>query len=130
MKLVLANFSRISYDTDDGLNFVCSRESIEQCDTDKIKLTPENLRYVTIVTDEGGIIAEFTDLILVGTEENPVYGNDHETIEGYTLIIHLRQKTEIQLLTERMEALEESQEVQDGAIDDLGEAVSTLFEEE
>lgn len=129
MKIVLADFSIIPYDSDNGLNFIAARNTLEECNTDEAKLTPANLKNVELQTDEGGKLAEFQNLVLVGTEEVPVYGADEETINGYELHIHLREKTDVEVLTERMDALEESQATQDGAIDDLGEAVSGLYEE-
>ena len=99
MKIVLADFSVIQYETDNGLNFICPRK-----------------------------LAEFQNLVLVGTEEVPVYGADEETINGYELHIHLREKTDVEILTERMDALEDSQSTQDEAIDDLGIAVSEIME--
>lgn len=128
MKIVLADFSVIQYESDNGLNFICPRNTLEECNADEAKLTVDNLRNVTLTTDEGGKLAEFQNLVLVGTEEVPVYGADEETINGYELHIHLREKTDVEILTERMDALEESQETQDGAIDDLGMAVSELME--
>ena len=55
-------------------------------------------------------------------------GGIWQTLTGYTLHIHLREKTAVEALTERVDALEESQATQDGAIDDLGGAVSELME--
>lgn len=128
MKIVLADFSTIQYESDNGLNFVCPRDTLEACNADEAKLTPENLKNVELQMDDGSPIAEFTDLVLAGTEEVPIYGADEETINSYDLRIHLREKTDVEKLTERMDALEESQVLQDGAIDDLGGAVSELME--
>ena len=52
-----------------------------------------------------------------------------ETIAGYELHIHLREKTDVEILSERVDALEDSHGTQDEAIDDLGGAVSDLMEE-
>lgn len=129
MKIVLADFSVIQYESDNGLNFICPRNTLEECNADEAKLTADNLRNVTLTTDEGGVLAELHDLVLSGTEEIPVYGADEETVNGYELHIHLREKTDVELLTERVAVLEDSQSTQDEAIDDLGEAVSNLYEE-
>ena len=128
MKIILADFSVVPYESDNGLNFVTAPITLEQCNAYEALLTPANLMNVELRTDDGGVLAEFTNLILVGTEEVAVYGEDGETLTGYTLHIHLREKTAVEVLTERVDALEESQNVQDGAIDDLGGAVSDLME--
>lgn len=128
MKIILADFSVIPYESDNGLNFVTAPITLEQCNAYEALLTPDNLKNVEIQTDEGGTLSHLVNLILVGTEEVAVYGEDGETLTGYTLHIHLREKTAVEVLTERVDALEESQIVQDGAIDDLGGAVSDLME--
>lgn len=130
MKIVLADFSVIQYESDNGLNFICPRNTLDECNADEAKLTTDNLRNVTLKTDEDSVLAEFTNLILVGTEEVPVYGADEETVNSYELHIHLREKTDVEILTERVDALEDSQGTQDEAIDDLGYAVSELYEQE
>lgn len=128
MKIILADFSEIPYEFDNGLNFVTAPITLEQCNAYEALLTPDNLKNVEIQTDEGGTLSHLVNLILVGTEEVAVYGEDGETLTGYTLHIHLREKTAVEVLTERVDALEESQATQDGAIDDLGGAVSELME--
>lgn len=128
MKIILADFSVIPYESDNGLNFVTAPITLEQCNAYEALLTPDNLKNVEIQTDEGGTLSHLVNLILVGTEEVAVYGDDGETLTGYTLHIHLREKTAVEVLTERVDALEESQATQDGAIDDLGAAVSDLME--
>lgn len=128
MKIILADFSVIPYESDNGLNFVTAPITLEQCNAYEALLTPDNLKNVEIQTDEGGTLSHLVNLILVGTEEVAVYGEDGETLTGYTLHIHLREKTAVEVLTERVDALEESQATQDGAIDDLGAAVSDLME--
>lgn len=86
-------------------------------------LTEENLKFVKIQDAAGGI---------VGTYENLVLDNETSTIRKDGTILtsfHLREKTEVELLREEVFALKEGQDVQDGAISDLGEAVSSLAEE-
>lgn len=85
--------------------------------------TPENLKSVQIQNGDGIVVANYENLVL-----------DSETStmqENGTILtsFHLREKTEVEFLRERVEQLENGQEVQDGAISDLGEAVSSLAEE-
>ena len=85
------------------------------------KLTPENLTHVEFATapdDEPHGIYE--NLVLNAA---PIR---QDTEDGKVLVvISLREKTELEL---RVDALEESQATQDGAIEDLGLAVSDMVE--
>ncbi len=86
-------------------------------------LTEENLKSVQVQNSDGVIVANYESLILE-SETSKVHAD--ETI---LTSFHLREKTEVEFLRERVEQLENGQEVQDGAISDLGEAVSSLAEE-
>ncbi|MBD5501389.1 MAG: hypothetical protein HDR10_09355 [Lachnospiraceae bacterium] len=86
-------------------------------------LTPENLKSVQIQNGDGVVIANYENLIL--DSETSIVQEDGTILTSF----HLREKTEVEFLRERVEQLENGQEVQDGAISDLGEAVSSLAEE-
>ena len=130
MKLILVAGSVISFAEDLGIgDIIATYETMAAAQADEAKITPANVSHIRTTTDEDASIGEYFNLIIDSTEIVPVY-EDEETISEYELHIHLREKTDIEILTERMDALEESQDIQDGAIDDLGEAVSILFEEE
>ena len=83
--------------------------------------TPANLTHVEFATapdDEPHGIYENLTLIEPPTRQ--------DTEDGKVLVtIRLREKTELEL---RVDALEESQATQDGAIEDLGLAVSDMME--
>lgn len=85
------------------------------------KFTPENLTHVEFATapeDEPHGIYE--NLVLNAAPSR------QDTEDGEVLVvISLREKTELEL---RVDALEESQAVQDGAIEDLGLAMSDMAE--
>lgn len=86
------------------------------------KLTEDNLSEVKIKNGDGIVVSNFKSLLLV---------SETSTIQGDGTILtsfHLREKTEVELLRERVEQLENGQEVQDEAISDLGTAVSDLAE--
>ena len=83
-------------------------------------ITPENLRHIEFSMD--------------GDEPHGVYDNliaDHaptrQNLEegGVLVVISLREKTPVEL---RLDALEESQETQDGAIADIGQVLSDMVE--
>ena len=85
------------------------------------KFTPENLAHVEFSTDpEDEPHGIYENLVLNAA---PIR---QDTEDGKVLVvISLREKTELEL---RVDALEESQAVQDGAIEDLGLAMSDMAE--
>lgn len=86
------------------------------------KFTDFNLKSVQIKNADG---------ISVGTYENLVLENETSVIRPDGSILtsfRLREKRDVELLKEQIETMKELQEVQDGAIADLGEAVSGLAE--
>lgn len=86
------------------------------------KFTELNLRSVQIKNPED---------VLIGTYENLILESETSAIHPDGTILtnfKLREKTEVELLKEQISAMEVQQEVQDGAIADLGEAVSVLAE--
>ena len=129
MKLILADNSIITFDHDMGIgDIIASYQTMAAAQADEAKITPANVAHIQTTTDDDTPIGEFFNLVINSTEIVPVY-DDEEVVTGYELHIHLREKSAVEVLTDRIEALEESQEVQDGAIEDLGEAVSGLYEE-
>ena len=91
-------------------------EMIEKWDS----LTKENLSAVEVKNSEDVTIANYTDLILV-SETSVVLEDGSISTE-----FHLREKTDIEKLQEEVALLKEGQEVQDGAISDLGTVVSEI----
>lgn len=84
------------------------------------KLTEENLSSVQIQTGAGLTVGTYTDLVLVS--ETSTVSPDGTVLTSY----HLREKTDEE---KRLDALEEGQTVQDGAISDLGSATSALADQ-
>ena len=82
-------------------------------------LTHDNLTAVQIKNGDGLVVGNYTDLVLVS--ETSMVAADGTVLTTYSL----REKTAEE---KRLDALEASQAVQDGAIGDLGEAVGTLSE--
>lgn len=122
-KLILFNQSEITIESISSLSDI-KIVSNTKCDmiTTWNMLTEENLKSVQIQNGDGVTIANYEDLVL-DSETSSVQKN------GTILTsFHLREKTEVELLRERVEQLENEQEVQGGAIMDLGEAESTLSE--
>lgn len=82
-------------------------------------LTLDNLTTVQIKNGDGTVVGNYTDLVL--GSETSVIAADGAVLTTYSL----REKTAEE---KRLDALEAGQAVQDGAINDLGEAVGTIAE--
>lgn len=80
-------------------------------------LTPDNLAAVQIKNGAGLTVGTYTDLVLVS--ETSVVAPDGMVLTTYSL----REKTTEE---RRLDALELGQQVQDGALEDLGAVTSTL----
>lgn len=83
------------------------------------KLTNENLAEATIKNGDGVVVGTYSNLTLVS--ETSTVNADGTVVTSF----NLRLKTESEL---RLDALEETQAIQDGAIEDLGAATSELAE--
>lgn len=123
-KLILNNQTQINIESGSSLSDmkVLSDTKYDMLSTWDI-LTEENLKHIEIQTEDG---------IVIGIYDNILLESETSTIQSDCTILtsfHLRKKTEVELLRERVEQLENGQKVQDGAISDLGVAVSGLAEE-
>lgn len=120
-KLILSNQTEIEIESASSLSDI---KVVSDTKYDMIStwdmLTENNLKTVQIQNNEGLVLANYADLILV-SETSKIQADD-------TILtsFNLREKTDVE---KRLDALEDGQEVQDGAISDLGEAVSGLAEE-
>lgn len=81
-------------------------------------LMTENLKSVGVINGDGVTVGTYSDLVLVSETSREKDGKIETSF-------NLQEKTDTE---KRLDALESGQEVQDGAIMDLGEAVSTLSE--
>ena len=122
-KLVLKDGSAINIESGASLSQigVVSATKVDMTATWDL-LTTANLKYVQVKNSEDAVIGEYSDLML--EEETSRIQNDG-TILTY---FRLRQKTEVEILREEVEALKAGQEIQDGAISDLGTVVSDIVE--
>ena len=83
------------------------------------KVTPENVSTLQFLHGDA-VIGDYQNVIIAA----PTTREDGEN--GSVIVrMHFREKTEME---KRMDALEVSQEIQDGALEDLGAAVSELTE--
>ena len=84
------------------------------------KLTPDNLSAVQVKSGDGAVVGNYTDLVLVS--ETSVVAADGTVLTTYCL----REKTDVE---KRLDALETGQDVQNGAINDLGAVTSAIAEQ-
>ncbi len=120
-KLILRNGMEIELESGASLSVmkvlsVTKEEMMRVWDS----LTEENLKSVSVMNGDGVTVATYSDLLLV-------YETSEIRTDGKVLTsFNLREKTDVE---KRLDFLEESAEVHDSAIYDLGEAVSGLAEE-
>ena len=120
-KMILKNGSEIELEAGASINALQVRTANPPAMAEIwSKLTEENLKEVQIQTGEGLIVGNYMDLLLVS--EASVILENGVVLTTY----HLREQTAVE---KRLEALEVSQEIQDGAISDLGSATSALAEQ-
>lgn len=122
-KLILSSRSKINIESGSSLSDikVVSATKYDMISTWDM-LTEENLKHVEIQNEDG---------VAIGIYDNILLESETSTIQPDGTILtsfYLREKTEVELLRKRVEQLENGQEVQDGAISDLGAAVSDLAE--
>lgn len=82
------------------------------------EMTAENLSEVSIQNGDGVTVGRYENLVL---ESGTLYPRK----DGILVSFRLREKTEMEM---RMDAIESEQEMQNGAIDDLGAITSALAE--
>lgn len=83
------------------------------------KVTAENVASLQFLHDEA-VTGDYQNVVIAV----PTTREDGE--EGAVIVrMHFREKTDLEL---RVDALEESQEVQDGAIEDIGAVLSDMAE--
>lgn len=86
-------------------------------------LTPDNLSQVQVKNGAGLTVGTYTDLVLVS--ETSVVASDGMVLTTYSL----RPKTDVERIAERVTAVEEGQQVQDGAINDVATLAGSLAEQ-
>lgn len=86
-------------------------------------LTPDNLSQVQIKNGAGLTVGTYTDLVLVS--ETSVVASDGTVLTTYSM----RPKSDVERLAERVTVVEEGQQVQDGAINDVATLAGALAEQ-
>ena len=86
-------------------------------------LTQDNLSQVQVKSGDGRIVGTHTDLVLAS--EASVVASDGTVLTTYSL----RPKSDVERLAERVTVVEEGQQVQDGAINDVATLAGALAEQ-
>ena len=86
-------------------------------------LTPDNLSQVQIKNGAGLTVGTYTNLVLAS--ETSVVAPDGTVLTTYSL----RPKTDVERLAERVTVVEDGQQVQDGAINDVAKLAGSLAEQ-
>ena len=119
--LVLKNGEIIPLEAGGRLDALCVRSENRVSMVDIWEqLTEANLVEVKIKNGDGAIVGNYTDLILVS--ETSIVDLDGSVSTSFCL----REKTEVE---KRLDKLEAGQEVQNGAIDDLGVVTSLIADQ-
>lgn len=120
-KLVLKDLTEIELETGGNLG------NLGVLFTDKAamvgtwdKLTLENLSAVQIKNGDGLVVGNYMDLVLAS--ETSIVQLDGSVLTSF----NIREKTDVEKLLDRLDAVEEGQAVQDGAIMDVAEIVSVI----
>lgn len=120
-KLILKDGTTIELESGSSLDAIkAATENRETMLEQWEMLTPENLREVKVQNGDGLTIGIYKGLMLLS--ETSVVASDGSVLTTYSL----REKTDTE---KRLEALEAGQEIQNGAISDLGSVTSAIAEQ-
>ena len=120
-KLILKDGTTIELESGSSLDAIkAATENRETMLKQWEMLTPENLKEVKIQNGDGLTIGIYQELVLLS--ETSVVASDGSVLTTYPL----REKTDTE---RRLEALEAGQEIQNGAISDLGSVTSAIAEQ-
>ena len=120
-KLILKDGTTIELESGSSLDAIkAATENRETMLKQWEMLTPENLKEVKIQNGDGLTIGIYKELVLLS--ETSVVASDGSVLTTYSL----REKTDTE---RRLEALEAGQEIQNGAISDLGSVTSAIAEQ-
>ena len=121
-KLVLNDGTEMELESSHGIGALCViAESRIAAGALWEKFDGENLSEVLIKNSERDVTGRYKDMVL-----DHITGSDYDG--SVQITFSLRQKTETEILRERVAALEYGQQTQDEAIGDLGQAVSDIVE--
>lgn len=123
-RLVLTDGTEIALEGSQGIGtlFVCTPDRKAASNLWE-QLTQENLAEIAVVSFDGVVSGTYKNMLL-----DYITGADNAD-DTTLLTIHLREKTENEILKEKVAALEAEVQTHSGAISDLGQTVSDMATE-
>lgn len=121
MKLVFKNDAELVIpEFTDPIDVVKTYNTIAEIGEEFAKFAPENVSTIKVYDDEDVMFAQFEGMFFGGVTVNNLLTNDGTKFEAH---FSFRQKTQMEIMAEQIAALQESQDLQDGAIEDLADTV-------
>jgi len=121
MKIVFKDNSELVINAfTDPIDVVKEYDDIAKVGLEFSKFAPENVSTLKVFDDEGIMFAQFDGMFFGGVTVNNLLTNDGTKFEAH---FSFRQKTQMEIMQEQIAALQESQDLQDGAIEDLADTV-------
>lgn len=123
--MVLANGDQIEIEDGGSLgNITHISETEADASATIAKITRENVSHVQFLKD-GNVYGEYENMILAYRPIRQEEEVDGQLTGRILVMFSLREQTDVEL---RLSALEDSQALQDGAIEDIADVVSELAE--
>lgn len=121
MKLVFKDDSELVITTfADPIDVVKVYDDIAGIGEEFTKFAPENVATIKVYDDEDIMFAQFDGMFFGGVTVNNLLTSGGNKFEAH---FSFRQKSEMEIMQEQIAALQESQDLQDGAIEDLADEV-------
>lgn len=104
----------------DPIDVVKVYDDIADIGDEFAKFAPENVSTLKVFDDDGIMFAQFDGMFFGGVTVNNLLTDDGTKFEAH---FSFRQKSAMEIMQEQIAALQASQDLQDGAIEDLAETV-------
>lgn len=121
MKLIFKDNSIITFTDSVGISDISYKYlSMDAVSVDVAKCTPENCSLIKVFDNNDNLIGTYENMVFTGFDVVEVTEGETTLYDAH---FHFRNKTDVEKLTEKVAALDESQALQDGAIEDLASEV-------
>lgn len=121
MKLVFKNDAELVITTfADPIDVVKVYSDIADIGEEFSKFAPENVSTIKVYDDDNVMFAQFEGMFFGGVRIENI---TTETGAAFEAHFTFRQKTQMEIMAEQIASLQESQTLQDGAIEDLADTV-------
>lgn len=121
MKLVFKNGAELVIpEFTDPIDVVKTYNTVDEIGEEFSKFAPENVSTIKVYDDEDVMFAQFEGMFFGGVRVENIATETGAAFEAH---FTFRQKTQMEIMTEQIAALQASQNLQDGAIEDLADTV-------